>query len=116
MSTGSTPATRGSTPEPRPCASRVPTTRRSPAPRVRRRARSARAAWPPSSPRRARRPPPASPPSSRVAPPAFFAPALGAATLLLPGGDPLARRKHWIAYTLKPAGTLHLDDGAERAL
>src|SRR6185503_1228182 len=39
-----------------------------------------------------------------------------AGTLLLAEGDPLARRKHWIAYTLKPAGTLHLDEGAERAL
>jgi glutamate 5-kinase len=37
-------------------------------------------------------------------------------TLIVAGGDPLARRKHWIAYTLKPAGTLHLDEGAERAL
>src|SRR5262249_3600258 len=47
---------------------------------------------------------------------AVFDPALELGTLLLAEGDPLARRKHWIAYTLKPAGTLHLDDGAERAL
>src|SRR5207253_9082143 len=31
-------------------------------------------------------------------------------------GDRLAHRKHWIAYALKPAGALHLDAGAERAL
>ena len=30
-------------------------------------------------------------------------------TLLLADGDPLARRKHWIAHALRPAGTLHLD-------
>src|SRR5438046_1855825 len=36
--------------------------------------------------------------------------------LLLADGDRLAHRKHWIAYTLKPAGDLHLDAGAERAL
>jgi len=47
---------------------------------------------------------------------ALFDPAAELGTLLLAEGDPLARRKHWIAYTLKPAGTLHLDDGAERAL
>jgi len=47
---------------------------------------------------------------------AVFDPASEAGTLLLAEGDPLARRKHWIAYTLKPAGTLHLDEGAERAL
>ena len=47
---------------------------------------------------------------------ALFDPAAELGTLLLTEGDPLARRKHWIAYTLKPAGTLHLDDGAERAL
>jgi glutamate 5-kinase len=37
-------------------------------------------------------------------------------TLLVAEGDALARRKHWIAYTLKPSGSLHLDAGAERAL
>ncbi|MFN8542602.1 MAG: glutamate 5-kinase [Candidatus Binatia bacterium] len=47
---------------------------------------------------------------------AVFDPDVEAGTLLLADGDPLARRKHWIAYTLKPAGTLHLDAGAERAL
>jgi glutamate 5-kinase len=39
-----------------------------------------------------------------------------AGTLLLAAGDPLGHRKHWIAHTLRPAGTLHLDAGAERAL
>ncbi|HYR97295.1 MAG TPA: glutamate 5-kinase [Candidatus Binatus sp.] len=47
---------------------------------------------------------------------AIFDPAIEAGTLLLADGDRLAHRKHWIAYTLKPAGTLHLDEGAERAL
>ena len=28
----------------------------------------------------------------------------------------LKQRKHWIAYALKPMGTLHLDDGAVRAI
>jgi glutamate 5-kinase len=47
---------------------------------------------------------------------AIFDPASEVGTLLLADDDRLAHRKHWIAYTLKPAGTLHLDDGAERAL
>jgi len=47
---------------------------------------------------------------------AIFDPAGEVGTLLLAEGDPLAHRKHWIAYALKPAGTLHLDEGAERAL
>jgi glutamate 5-kinase len=47
---------------------------------------------------------------------AVFDTAVETGTLLLADGDPLAHRKHWIAYTLKPAGTLHLDEGAERAL
>jgi len=37
-------------------------------------------------------------------------------TLVLPAGSPLASRKHWIAYTLKPRGSLLLDDGAVRAV
>jgi glutamate 5-kinase len=37
-------------------------------------------------------------------------------TLLLADGDPLGHRKHWIAHTLRPQGTLHLDAGAERAI
>src|SRR5204862_2384521 len=47
---------------------------------------------------------------------AVFDPAVEVGTLFLAEGDPLARRKHWIAYTLKPGGTLFLDEGAERAL
>ena len=37
-------------------------------------------------------------------------------TLFLPLGAPLASRKHWIAYTRKPAGALLLDAGAARAI
>jgi len=37
-------------------------------------------------------------------------------TLILPEGDRLARRKHWIAYTLKPTGTLIVDQGAFEAI
>src|SRR5207247_3540150 len=48
--------------------------------------------------------------------PAIFDPAAETGTLLLADGDRLAHRKHWIAYTLKPAGDLHLAAGAERAL
>jgi glutamate 5-kinase len=47
---------------------------------------------------------------------AVFDPTVEVGTLVLADGDPLARRKHWIAYTLEPAGTLHLDAGAERAV
>ncbi len=47
---------------------------------------------------------------------AVFDPGVEMGTLLLADGDPLGHRKHWIAYTLKPAGTLHVDAGAERAL
>lgn len=36
-------------------------------------------------------------------------------TLFL-AGDRLGSRKHWIVHTLRPAGTLRLDAGAERAL
>jgi glutamate 5-kinase len=46
----------------------------------------------------------------------IFDPGATAGTLVLADGDRLAHRKHWIAYTLKPAGTLHVDEGAERAL
>jgi len=45
-----------------------------------------------------------------------FDPRTEIGTLLLADGDPLGRRKHWIAHTLRPTGTLHLDAGAERAL
>jgi glutamate 5-kinase len=37
-------------------------------------------------------------------------------TLVLPKGSPLASRKHWIAFTLKPRGVLVVDDGAAQAL
>ena len=37
-------------------------------------------------------------------------------TLFLPHGDRLARRKHWIAYTLKPTGSLTVDPGAVEAV
>jgi glutamate 5-kinase len=47
---------------------------------------------------------------------AVFDPRTKIGTLLLADGDPLGRRKHWIAHTLRPSGTLHLDAGAERAL
>jgi glutamate 5-kinase len=37
-------------------------------------------------------------------------------TLVLPQADRLARRKHWIAYSSKPAGTLTCDAGATAAV
>jgi len=37
-------------------------------------------------------------------------------TLVLPREDRLQRRKHWIAYTLKPAGTITVDRGAFEAI
>jgi glutamate 5-kinase len=37
-------------------------------------------------------------------------------TLFLPSGIGLNRRKHWIAYTLKPSGRITVDDGARDAL
>ncbi len=37
-------------------------------------------------------------------------------TLFVPNDDRMSRRKHWIAYTLKPTGSLVLDDGAAEAL
>jgi glutamate 5-kinase len=37
-------------------------------------------------------------------------------TLFLPVADRLASRKHWIAYTLKPAGALVVDAGARTAI
>lgn len=39
-----------------------------------------------------------------------------AGTLFLPEGEGLNRRKHWIAYTLKPAGRILVDDGAREML
>jgi glutamate 5-kinase len=37
-------------------------------------------------------------------------------TLFLPSETGLNRRKHWIAYTLKPSGRVVVDDGARHAL
>ena len=37
-------------------------------------------------------------------------------TFFLPGKGTINRRKHWIAYVLKPQGSLVVDDGARRAL
>ena len=37
-------------------------------------------------------------------------------TLFLPAGECLNRRKHWIAFTLKPAGTILVDAGAREVL
>jgi glutamate 5-kinase len=37
-------------------------------------------------------------------------------TLVLPDVSPLAARKHWIAFTLRPAGTVIIDAGAVQAL
>jgi glutamate 5-kinase len=43
-------------------------------------------------------------------------PATVAGTLVLPLADRLTSRKHWIAFTLRPQGALHLDAGAVAAL
>ena len=37
-------------------------------------------------------------------------------TYFLPARDPMAARKHWIAFTKKPRGKLILDEGAKKAL
>jgi len=37
-------------------------------------------------------------------------------TLFIPSGIGVNRRKHWIAYTLKPSGRIIVDDGARNAL
>ncbi len=37
-------------------------------------------------------------------------------TMFLPSETGLNRRKHWIAYTLKPSGKIFVDDGARTAL
>ncbi len=37
-------------------------------------------------------------------------------TLILPGADRLASRKHWIAYNLKPSGEIVVDQGAHDAV
>lgn len=48
--------------------------------------------------------------------PRVFDPKQEVGTLVLAKGDRLARRKHWIAYTLKPSGVLVLDPGAHEAV
>jgi glutamate 5-kinase len=48
--------------------------------------------------------------------PAVFDPQAQTGTLILPSADRLASRKHWIAFTLKPAGALVVDTGAYKAL
>jgi glutamate 5-kinase len=45
-----------------------------------------------------------------------FDPHIEIGTLFLPVADRLASRKHWIAYTLKPAGELVIDAGACAAI
>jgi glutamate 5-kinase len=45
-----------------------------------------------------------------------FDPTIETGTLFLPLADRLASRKHWIAYTLKPAGALVVDAGACAAI
>ena len=37
-------------------------------------------------------------------------------TYFLPARDPMAARKHWIAFTKKPKGKLLLDEGAQKAV
>ena len=37
-------------------------------------------------------------------------------SLFVPAGEPISARKHWIAYGTKPAGQLHVDEGARAAL
>jgi glutamate 5-kinase len=37
-------------------------------------------------------------------------------TYFLPARDPMAARKHWIAFTKKPKGKLMLDNGAHKAV
>ncbi|HXQ22981.1 MAG TPA: glutamate 5-kinase [Candidatus Acidoferrales bacterium] len=48
--------------------------------------------------------------------PAVFDVSQAVGTLILPKGDRLGRRKHWIAYTLKPTGTVVVDQGAYEAI
>jgi len=40
----------------------------------------------------------------------------GEGSLILPAGDRIARRKHWIAFSKAPRGALHCDAGAARAV
>jgi glutamate 5-kinase len=37
-------------------------------------------------------------------------------TLILPKGEALSSRKHWIAFNLKPQGEVAVDDGAKKAI
>jgi glutamate 5-kinase len=48
--------------------------------------------------------------------PQLFDPARSAGTLFLATGDRLTRRKHWIAHTLKPGGSVSVDQGAYEAI
>jgi len=43
-------------------------------------------------------------------------PAAEVGTLVLPVRDRMTRRKHWIAYTLRPTGSVIVDDGARDAV
>ncbi len=47
---------------------------------------------------------------------AVLAGAADVGTFFRPVADPLTSRKRWIAYTLKPGGTVVVDDGARRAI
>lgn len=47
---------------------------------------------------------------------AVFSPDIPTGTLFLPVSDRITSRKHWIAYTLKPVGSLQLDAGAVDAV
>ncbi len=46
----------------------------------------------------------------------IFAPGEECGTFVIPEENRLANRKHWIAFNLKPAGEIVLDDGAVEAL
>lgn len=48
--------------------------------------------------------------------PGIFDPGVGVGTLILPKEDRLGRRKHWIAFTLVPMGSLVVDAGAIEAV
>jgi len=48
--------------------------------------------------------------------PRVFDPEQSVGTLFLAKGDRLRQRKHWIAHTLRPAGSIRVDDGARQAL
>ena len=48
--------------------------------------------------------------------PAVFSSDIPTGTLFLPVSDRITSRKHWIAYTLKPVGSLQLDAGAVDAV